>query len=341
MAKPKKKAGTKKKSRKKAVAKKSASKKKVKAKKKDLTMKLPGDLKVHEVYNMETTAALPPLSELNWAKLLLDVPDVWTRTKGAGITVAVLDTGIDLSHPAFKGRIVGTKDFTGHGVDDLNGHGTHCAGIIAARPTPKVTFLGVAPDAKLLIGKVLGNDGSGSYDSISRGIDWAVSKKADIISMSLGGPGSTNQLYMSVQNALHKGHGMIVAAGNAGGLDTNNIGTPGIYGGVITVAAHDRNGNPSGFSSRGGELDFMAPGQDIWSTYTGNSYAKLSGTSMATPFVAGIAALCMSKHKSAATNHTPIENNFDLREHLMWMASHPGWHDNATGYGPLLPFKDV
>ena len=135
-------------------------------------------------------------------------------------------------------------------------------------------------------------------------------------------------------------HGKIVicAAGNDGALMTNSVGYPGRYGGVITVAAHDINGNPSGFSSRGGEVDIMAPGTDIWSTYKDGGYKSLSGTSMATPFVAGLAALIASKHKATANNSTPLQNCEDMKNHLMIMATHPGYHDNQSGYGPLQPF---
>lgn len=274
---------------------------------------------------------------INWAQSILGIPKVWRETQGQGVKVAVLDTGVDVDHPDLADAIVGTKDFTGDGIEDTNGHGTHCAGIIGARLND-VGFVGVAPQVKLLIGKVLGKGGQGSFEWIVRAIEWAVAKEAHIISMSLGGPVSGHQLFVAVHEALVKGRFVICAAGNEGSLFQNSIGYPGRYGGVITVASHDENGNPSGFSSQGGEVDFMAPGSDIWSTYKDGGYATLSGTSMATPFVAGLAALIVSKHLRSAANKTPVENNEDLREHLMRMATHPGHHDNASGYGPLQPF---
>jgi subtilisin family serine protease len=284
------------------------------------------------------TLATQEKERLNWAESLLGIPRVWTRTRGEGIKVAVLDTGIDLDHEDLKEAIVGSKDFTGDGVEDKNGHGTHCAGIIAARRN-RVGFVGVAPKADLLIGKVLGNQGNGSFSWIAAGVDWAVRRGAHIISMSLGGPSSSQVLFQAVHNALAKGVLIVCAAGNEGSLFQNSIGYPGRYGGVITVAAHDNNGNRSGFSSRGGEIDVMAPGSNIWSTYKNGGYAELSGTSMATPFVAGLAALILSKHLKARRNNTPVQNNEDLKNHLLWMAAHPGFHDNETGYGPLQPFQ--
>lgn len=275
---------------------------------------------------------------INWAQRILGIPSVWQVTQGEGVKVAVLDTGIDVDHPDLADAIVDSKDFTGEGVEDTDGHGTHVAGIIAARLND-VGFVGVAPKAGLLVGKVLGKGGQGSFEWIAQGIEWAIAKGAHVISMSLGGSTSTHQLFVAVHEALVKGLFVVCAAGNEGSLFQNSIGFPGRYGGVITAASHDENGNPSGFSSRGGEVDFMAPGSNIWSTYKDGGYATLSGTSMATPFVAGLAALIISKHLRTATNKTPLENNEDLREHLMRMATHPGHHDNASGYGPLQPFQ--
>jgi len=274
---------------------------------------------------------------LTWPHIRLRTYEAWAETLGEGVKVAVLDTGIDMDHPDLDGQIVATQDFTGDGIQDVNGHGTHCAGIIAAKIND-VGFIGVAPKAKLIIGKVLGNDGSGAYEWISDGVRWAFDEGADVISMSLGGPSTTPGLFQSIHEVLAQGGKIICAAGNDGSLYTNNIGFPGKYGSVITVASHDYNGNPSGFSSRGGELDFIGPGDGIWSTYTGGSYRQLSGTSMATPYVAGLAALIISKHKQAGGD-TPVDNNEDLREHLMRMASHPGFFTSDEGYGALLPFK--
>jgi subtilisin family serine protease len=275
---------------------------------------------------------------VNWAGSILGVPNVWMQTQGEDIKVAILDTGIDRDHPDLADGIRAVEDFTGDGVEDTNGHGTHCAGIVGARMND-TGFIGVAPKSELLIGKVLGNDGSGAFHWIADGILWAVEQGADIINMSLGGPFSSHRLYQAIHIALAKGVIVVCAAGNEGSLFQNNIGYPGRYGGVITVASHDENGNRSGFSSRGGEIDVMAPGSYIWSTFKEGGYAELSGTSMAAPFVSGLAALILAKHRAAEENGTPIENTEDMKNHLLWMAAHPGYHDNEAGYGPLQPFQ--
>ncbi len=275
--------------------------------------------------------------QLRWGETLLRLPLVWRQTSGAGVRVAILDTGIDTDHPDLRDAIDETRDFTGDGIEDRNGHGTHTAGIVGARRND-IGFVGVAPECRLLIGKVLPDSGAGSLDVLAQGIEWAVERGAHIVSMSLGSPAGSPRLYEAVHTALARGVVLICAAGNSGALGRQNVGYPARYGSVIAVAAHDRNGIPSGFSSRGAEIDFMAPGEEIWSTWKDGGYAKLSGTSMATPFVAGVAALVLAKHLGPGFHRTPIANCDDMREHLLRMAAHPGYHDMAAGYGPLLPF---
>lgn len=309
-------------------------------------------------------------NELDRPKVVLGVTESWeswANTHGKGVRVAVLDTGVDATHPALSPAIVATADFTGSGsASDDDGHGTHCAGIIAAQPTPASTpskaknpsgsngnpasavipFSGVAKEAKLLIGKVLktrGDEVWGEPHWVVDGIRWAIKQRADIISMSFAARRSSSDLYFAIHQALWLGKFVICAAGNDGSLYQNGIGYPGRYGGVVTVAAHDRNGKPAGFSSTGGEVDVVGPGEDIWSTFCKNGqsgYARLSGTSMAAPFVAGLAALIVSRHKSNAKgNGTALTNNEDLKDHLLRMAAHPGHHDSATGYGVLRPLR--
>ena len=125
----------------------------------------------HVERKIDTEADLPPEQheKLRWAEELLRLPEVWTQARGAGVRVAILDTGVDRDHPDLEGAIVATKDFTGQGIRDVNGHGTHCAGIIGARAN-SIGFIGVAPEASLMIGKVLADDGTGDLAWIAAGV---------------------------------------------------------------------------------------------------------------------------------------------------------------------------
>jgi len=284
--------------------------------------------------------AAQPTDVVPWGQRLLGLPDVWARTGGQGVRVALLDSGVAAEHIDLEGAFApdGIQDFTGEGPRDQSGHGTHCAGIIGARAND-TGIVGVAPLCTLMSAKVLRADGTGNVFALIDALAWAVDAGADIVSLSLSAESSTPELYVAVHNALTRGVHIICAAGNSGALAQNNIGYPARYGSVITVGAHDRNGNPAGFSSRGGEIDVSAPGSDIWSTAPDGDYAKLSGTSMAAPFVAGLSALILSKHRHDTSSRTPIENTADLKEHLLRMAAHPGHHNNASGYGALAPLR--
>ena len=156
----------------------------------------------------------------------IKAPELWSSGfKGKGITIAVLDTGCDTEHPDLKDQIIGGKNFTdddngdAENVKDYNGHGTHVAGTIAAT-NQNGGILGVAPEAKLLIVKVLGGEnGSGKYEWIIDGINYAAEQKVDIISMSLGGPSNEPALQEAIQNAVESGVLVVCAAGNEGDGD--------------------------------------------------------------------------------------------------------------------------
>jgi subtilisin family serine protease len=166
---------------------------------------------------------------------------------------------------------------------------THCAGIIAAANND-FGVVGVAPKAKILPVKVLGNGGNGSYDNIIAGINAAVDCNVDIISMSLGASSAPPELYTAIKRATDAGVIMIAAAGN----DAGAVNYPARFEEVIAVAALDARGNMAHFSSHGPEVDAIAPGVDIYSTYKDNGYAKLNGTSQACPFIAGVCALMLA-----------------------------------------------
>lgn len=293
----------------------------------------------YTVHKELSSSEVVGLSESSgWAGAMLRIPDWWAKSQGEGIKVAVLDTGCDLTHPDLKGAIIAHRSFIpGETVEDENNHGTACAGIIAAR-VDKKGIIGIAPRSSLLVGKVLSNKGSGSMTALANGINWAVEQRADIISMSLGSDDDDHNVFKAIHEALAKGVIIIAAAGNSGSYGSNTVGYPARYGSVISIGSHDTNGNVSGFSSRGGDVDFIAPGEDIISTGKKGSYVRLSGTSFATPIVAGICALIISKDRKLGSR-TPIRNNTDMLNHLMRIASHPGYYDPARGYGVLLPFN--
>ncbi|MFE1169374.1 S8 family peptidase [Nocardiopsis sp. NPDC058789] len=210
-----------------------------------------------------------------------------TESDGSGTSVYIIDTGIDDSHPDFGGRAEVGFDATGGDGGDRQGHGTHVAGTVGA------DSYGVAPGASLYGVKVLGDDGSGTYDDVIAGIDW-VAANADanaVANLSLGGPAS--QAVDDAVNALaDSGVFVAVAAGNEG-QDAGNV-SPGGAEGVVTVGASDDSDATASFSNYGPAVDIYAPGVDVESTIPGGGTDSYSGTSMASPHVAGAAALYKS-----------------------------------------------
>ncbi|RBP96337.1 major intracellular serine protease [Cytobacillus firmus] len=229
---------------------------------------------------------------------LIQAPKIWNETKGKGIKIAVLDTGCDVNHPDLKDRIIGGRNFTDDDASspdiysDYNGHGTHVAGTIAANEND-AGVIGVAPEAELLIVKVLNKDGSGQYEWIINGLHYAIEQNADIISMSLGGPADVPELHDAIKAAVKKNILVVCAAGNEGDGDdsTDEFAYPGCYNEVISVGAINLERNSSEFTNSHNEIDLVAPGEGILSTFLNGKYATLSGTSMAAPHVSGALAL--------------------------------------------------
>jgi subtilisin family serine protease len=234
---------------------------------------------------------------------------------GLGVRVAVLDTGLDLTHPDFAGRTLQSQSFIpGETAQDQNGHGTHCIGTACGPRNPAILpRYGVAYNSEIFVGKVLSNRGRGSDSGILAGIEWALNQGCQIISMSLGSPtrpGDTfSRVYEAVgQRTLRQGSLIIAAAGNESNRATgliNPVAYPANAPAIMAVAALDANLQVSNFSNRsinfdGGQVDIAAPGGNgrnaptpqIYSAWLmPTRYARISGTSMATPHVSGIAAL--------------------------------------------------
>ncbi|WP_433279802.1 S8 family serine peptidase [Pseudonocardia xinjiangensis] len=223
---------------------------------------------------------------------------------GAGITIAVLDTGFDLQHPDFAGRDITARSFVdGETAQDVQGHGTHCAGTMAGPlDPPQGPRYGVAYGARLLVGKVLNDQGSGTDADILAGMSWAISAGAQIISMSLGADQrQISTAYETVgRRALAAGTLIVAAAGNNAHRsqgDPGFVGVPANSPSILAVAAVDAALAVADFSAAagdvdGGEIDIAAPGVAVYSSWpVPRRYNTISGTSMATPHVAGIAAL--------------------------------------------------
>ncbi|MEJ8280850.1 S8 family serine peptidase [Pseudonocardia spirodelae] len=223
---------------------------------------------------------------------------------GAGITVAVLDTGLDLTHPDFGGREIESRSFVdGQEVQDVQGHGTHCIGTSCGPSAPgSGRRYGIAHEARIMVGKVLGDDGSGTDAGILEGIEWAIAGGAHVVSMSLGA--DLNEVSAAYENAgrraLDAGTLIVAAAGNnaqrsAG--DVGFVGVPANSPSIMAVAAVDAALAIADFSAassavEGGQVDIAGPGVDVYSSWPMPQRTNtISGTSMATPHVSGIAAL--------------------------------------------------
>lgn len=293
-------------------------------------------------YTVQQVLRASELSEtIDWGLAQLGVPDVWRETEGQGVTVGIVDTGADFDHPDLAGAFVASKDFSrsAFGPSDHVGHGTHCAGIVAARENGR-GVVGVAPQSKLLIAKGLGNDGSGASPDIADAIDWCVEQGADLISMSLGAPMSDAGILAAIRRAVAAEKFVITAAGNDG--RANSVNYPARYPETIAVAATGRDGRAAPYSSRGSQVDIAAPGSDILSTYLNESYARLSGTSMATPFVSGCVALMLA-HAKKYPETEPRRTVDWLRNRLRDTAKDEGpvGHDPQFGWGLIDPAKLV
>ena len=272
---------------------------------------------------------------LPWGIDRIDAELVWPTGNTANpIKVGVIDTGISLKHPDLAANIKGGYNAIrpGKNANDDNGHGSHVAGIIAAINNSS-GVVGGAPQADLYAIKVLNAGGSGYLSDVIEGIDWAIANGMQVTNMSLGTTADVQSMHDAVIRAKDARIVQVAAAGNSGGA----VNYPGAYPEVIAVAATNSNNNVASWSSRGPQVDLAAPGVGIYSTYKGTGYATLSGTSMASPHVAGIVALMAQKHPALMASQAESI----LEGSAIYLA--PGcrvvdgeefcWDDDATGAG--------
>lgn len=232
-----------------------------------------------------------------WGMAMIGAEAAWARSTGKGAKIAIVDTGIDYKHPDLKDRVVDKgKDFSGDNPDafDDHYHGSHCAGSAAAS-RGNGGVVGVAPEASLIAVKVLSAEGSGSYAGVASGIVYAADAGAHVISMSLGGPSTSAVIDEAVKYAQDKGALMVAAMGNDGSMQPSY---PAACKGVLAVGATSPEDTLPNFTNCGDHISVTAPGVEILSTVPGGGHDTLDGTSMATPHVAGLAALLKAAHPS-------------------------------------------
>ncbi|MGD2073114.1 MAG: S8 family serine peptidase, partial [Candidatus Thorarchaeota archaeon] len=287
---------------------------------------------------------------LDWGVDDIDAEKVWGGAEdakdvisgniaGTGVKVAILDTGIDYTHPDLDDVYAGGYDFVSNDNDprDGCGHGTHCAGIVAAEDNGQ-GVIGVAPKTSIYAVRVLDDWGSGYDSDIIAGIDWAIDNGMNIISMSLGGGSYSQTFDDAINRAYDSGLVVVAASGNDG---TGTISYPAKYDNAIAVGAIDQNHNLASFSNWGAEQEVVAPGVDIYSTMPtyqvtlnywfmggySRDYDQMSGTSMACPMVAGTVALMYNANPSL----TPTEVRTILYDTSTDLGA-SGW-DQYFGYG--------
>lgn len=282
------------------------------------------DTKVHA---LDVPADDDTYRDDQWDLAKIGVPAAWESSTGDGVVVAVVDSGVQGDHPDLAGQVLSgfdaIADTTG-GDTDENGHGTHVAGTIAAIAGNGEGIAGIAPNARILPIRVLDADGSGDVSDEAQGIVWAADNGADIINLSLGGDTATAAEKAAVDYARKQGVTVIAAAGNER-EEGSPVSYPAAYPGVIGVAATDASDRVAFYSNKGDYVDVAAPGSAILSTWPGGEYETASGTSMAAPHVAAVAALL----KAYQPEITPDE----IEETLESTAADLGTSGFDTDYG--------
>jgi membrane-anchored mycosin MYCP len=277
-----------------------------------------------------------PMRTEPWGQRRLDFKRAWAYTKGEGVLVGVVDSGVDATHPQLRGHVLPTIDLTHTRPLDCNGHGTRVAGIIVGQDLGRqgIVFVGVAPGARVLPVKQTdagsNDDGAGL---LAEGIRTAVDRGAKVINVSITTPGNVPALEAAVKYAQAHDVVIVAAAGNESNSNQNRPQYPANYPGVVGVAAIDQKGERAGFSVTATHVTVAAPGAQIISTAAGpqNGYNIDDGTSFAAPFVAGVAALVRSYHPEL--NYKQVIHRIEVT------ADHST--DPTLGFGVVNPYEAV
>lgn len=279
------------------------------------------------------TPTTSPAQVLPWGVDRIDAELIWATTSADLVKVGIIDTGIDTNHPDLKDNIKGGASTVGYtsSYNDDNGHGTHVAGIVGALNNT-IGVVGVGPQIDLYAVKVLDKRGSGYLSDVIEGLDWAVQNGMQVVNMSLGTSSDVQSFHDAVVKVNEAGIVQVAAAGNNGGA----VGFPAAYPEVIAVSATDQTNMIASWSSRGPEVDLAAPGVNIYSTYKGSTYQTLSGTSMASPHVAGAAALVLSQVAKCDLNLDDICSPVEVQQRLEATADELGAAGKDILYGSGL-----
>ena len=287
---------------------------------------------------VEENGVMYALSEGSWGTERIGSREAQEESTGEGVRVGILDSGIDVNHKALKGNIAGGEAIVecsphphcDETWDDDHGHGTHVAGT-AGSVNEKI---GVATEVELYSIKVLDRNARGSVSNVAEGIEWAADNGMEVINMSLGSSSDSygDTLQRSVEYAHGKGVIQVAAAGN-NNLEEDSVVYPAAFEEVIAVSATDEDDEMAEFSSIGPEVEFAAPGADIYSAWEGGGYHEGNGTSMASPHVAGVVALVLAMEG--------YETEEEVREHLRSTAEDIGFGKEKQGYGLISAAEAV
>lgn len=269
-----------------------------------------------------------PYFASQWHHAKIESAAAWDHQRGTGVTVAIIDTGTNCSHADLAGKCVAGYDYVNRDNNpaDDQGHGTHVAGIAAMLTNNGVGGAGVGWDSLIMPVKVLDRTGNGGHSAIASGITFAADNGADVINLSLGGFFTSSTLRNAVEYAIGRGVVVVAAAGNE---NTSNPSYPAAYNGVIGVAATSQSDQRASFSNYGNTIDIAAPGVAIQSTVMTGGYQAWSGTSMASPVAAGLAALLVAQNPS----RTPAQIE-QILEQTADDLGESGWDPNF-GWGRI------